>query len=438
MLISQAQVIPQLRDIIWHLIWRKGDLIDSICDIKIGEITGSGAQGTIFNIIESGPVGSGTTEVLKVYADSQTFDDFRSFYVECDITSRLLHPNLMSNNGFLTPIGSVGFGDSTRGKIPDCKTYGLKMPLAVSTFKYRAELPFIEYSLTDRIRDAYSLFSALEFLHRNSVVHYDLKDSNIVVTGSPDYAMKIIDFGSAQYISEKDAFEPGYSNYYYTTLEFDGKLHGRASDVLVMGINCLGLIAGDPGIMNKPKEFSSKYLNEPARLALIHSKLEKLRIDTTLYKSIADFFNSILVPHNVRATASKLLKQPLFKDFKSIEGKVNTVRLGRLLNVDYDTKIAIKEPSRSDERYKTFSLLTQQLYSQLSEIDAKTMGFDVSDPQKFAASLRLTGLLLDVEVEITSSSQEIIKNYNKPLSLLQIFNRLLIINRGTIIGDIFN
>lgn len=89
--------------------------------------------------------------------------------------------------------------------------------------------------------------AAIEFAHRNLVVHADIKPSNVVV--EEGFGVKLLDFGVARLLDELvEAGDGGYTRGYASPARVAGSPATPADDVYSAGALLGELIAGQPGV----------------------------------------------------------------------------------------------------------------------------------------------------------------------------------------------
>ncbi|AYV86201.1 MAG: putative meiosis specific serine/threonine protein kinase MEK1 [Solumvirus sp.] len=138
--------------------------------------------------------------------------------LEVDISARIKHPNIMSAT-----------------KIFGCDAYyGLLFDEGIPLLKY---ITTHKLSIDQKKLIMYNLLQGILFLHQNCIAHLDLKCENIVITGISAPTPKIIDFGAASMTESNTTIDfHDYNKYYYTSFEGDGKTHGSASDIQMLGM----------------------------------------------------------------------------------------------------------------------------------------------------------------------------------------------------------
>lgn len=92
---------------------------------------------------------------------------------------------------------------------------------------------------------AYQIFSALNYLHSNNIVHCDLKPENILYERSSGI-VKIADLGSAQFFSENESNNTYIVSRFYRAPELliDAKHYGPAIDIWSTGCIIVEMLTG--------------------------------------------------------------------------------------------------------------------------------------------------------------------------------------------------
>lgn len=149
------------------------------------------------------------------------------------------------------------------GTAPDGRPY--------LVMEYIDGLPLIEYAMSDNlgVRERIELFRpicrAVDFAHRQHVLHRDLKPGNIMVTS--DGVPKLLDFGIAKVLmpeaSPSGAFQTDHgmrllTPEYASPEQLRGQELTPASDVFSLGVTLYHLLSG-----NKPFASARRNVNEP-------------------------------------------------------------------------------------------------------------------------------------------------------------------------------
>src|SRR5262249_11244970 len=137
--------------------------------------------------------------------------------------------------------------------------------------EYVAGTPITEYcnerrlSINDRLKLYRQVCEAVQYAHRNLVVHRDLKPGNIFVTA--DGMVKLLDFGIARLLSPDDQNSASQHTIHFLTLDYAspeqvrGETITTASDVYSLGVALYKLLTG-----RLPYNLKTSSLREMARV----------------------------------------------------------------------------------------------------------------------------------------------------------------------------
>lgn len=195
---------------------------------------------------------------------------------------------------------------------------------------------------TLKLEDIFKIVQGVDYLHRNGVLHLDIKPGNIILTefNKP----KIIDFGSSKVVrSVKEG--------YYTTLpigtgsyrppeHFEGYstnqkmrcVYKDSSDVWSLGMTILSLITGSHLLPNKIREFGvstdlifyflkTNISSPSSRDEIIRGKIRKcISIPPEKHEGIIDLLSKMLEWNPAkRVGMCQIITHSIFKDFKEDE-----------------------------------------------------------------------------------------------------------------------
>ena len=149
--------------------------IDRIADngYQIIELYKTGSYGEIYKVRDK----TGSIIACKVCKSDAEDMDIDVLY-ELDILNRLNHPNIIHGLNFMT-----------FENISDTVIF---MPLGIPLHHYHHKIFRIEHKLTYISKIA----NGLKFMHKNGILHLDIKPSNFIVINDQPY---FIDFGTCMY-----------------------------------------------------------------------------------------------------------------------------------------------------------------------------------------------------------------------------------------------
>jgi len=204
---------------------------------------GQGGMGSVYLAERADDAFERRVAVKVVRPEALTAESEERFLKERQILARLDHPGIARLlDGGTIPHSSKQGGSSDQGGG------------AYFVLEYVEGLPIDVYcrrenlSLRDRLALLRKVCSAVQFAHRNLIVHQDLKPSNILVTaeGEP----KLLDFGIARILKQEgvridptsslSALTPGYAS----PEQVRGEAVTTASDVYSLGVLFYEVLAG--------------------------------------------------------------------------------------------------------------------------------------------------------------------------------------------------
>lgn len=150
------------------------------------------------------------------------------------------------------------------------------------------------------------VFSALSYLHNLKLAHRDLKPENMLFDSKSEAAcLKIIDFGSASYFSDKP-MKDSVGTLAYASPELLEGAYNEKCDIWAAGVLLYQLVTG---IM----PFSGDNVKETS------TAIKKLKFDMEIFNrkglsaEIKDLINNLLVLEKFRFSASQALQHPWIK-----------------------------------------------------------------------------------------------------------------------------
>ncbi len=191
-----------------------------------------GGMGTVFLAARADDQYQKRVAIKVVKAGMDSEDDVRHFRRERQILASLDHPNI--------------------ARLLDGGVTDQRLPYFVMEFVQGQTIE--EYcdhrglSVADRLRLFRDVCSAVQYAHRNLIVHRDIKPGNIMVTA--DGVPKLLDFGIAKLLNPELAGEAATATGLVMTPEFAspeqarGELITTATDVYSLGVVLYRLLTG--------------------------------------------------------------------------------------------------------------------------------------------------------------------------------------------------
>ena len=94
------------------------------------------------------------------------------------------------------------------------------------------------------------MLSAVNYLHRNGIVHRDIKLENFLFTDSShDARLILIDFGLSKIIDDGEQLTQVVGSCYYTAPEVLNRCYDTKCDIWSIGIICYMLLSGKTKIL---------------------------------------------------------------------------------------------------------------------------------------------------------------------------------------------
>ena len=220
---------------------------------RVLSTVGEGGVGTVYRAVRDGEEDGQIFALKLVKRGLDSAAVVRRFDDERRILSRLNHPNIgRIFEAGIAPDGRPWFAmEFLEGVALDqyCRTHDL--------------------SVAERVRLFVSICDAVEYSHRNLVIHRDLKAANILVTS--DGRPRLLDFGIAKILDPQCASEnitiaherlltPDYAS----PEQLAGEAITTASDIYSLGVLLYEVLAG-----HKPWKFST--LPPAEMLRLLHT-----------------------------------------------------------------------------------------------------------------------------------------------------------------------
>jgi serine/threonine protein kinase len=278
------------------------------CGYEAIEKKGGGSYGVVWGVIDDG-IG----RVAYKYIAPYNYEDygFESLN-EVDISTRIDHPYLAHAYKIVTA--------------RDCKIEGLALLLpegdrGTLTPIAGNKIPGVTFE--HKLLILYQLATALEFLHRNNILHLDIKLDNVVLKGDTLHPY-LIDFGLSMIV---DDINIGFFNSSkFVTISYrapeilrGGRQYNGAVDVWSFGIMMLYMFTGeeyhnireihrdDPTVSIQLSDFVTKFSNPDSYTDILR------KVPPQYFEAARDFFLSVLnMDPAKRLTASQIVNHPIF------------------------------------------------------------------------------------------------------------------------------
>lgn len=196
---------------------------------RLVDFLGAGGMGEVYRAVHLPDGQIVAVKVLAAAASSASFAE--RFRNEARIQAQLHHPHIARLHDFL----------EMNGRLCIVMEY-VEGPTLDERLRRRGPLP---------ISDAVPLFRdvvhAVDYIHRQGIVHRDLKASNIKAT--PAGAVKLLDFGIAKIPREPGLTRTGVivgTPEYLSPEQMRGQPPSTASDLWALGVLLYEMVAGHP------------------------------------------------------------------------------------------------------------------------------------------------------------------------------------------------
>lgn len=246
-----------------------------------------------------------------------------SHLIEVDIHSRLIHPHIMSNIKFV--------------EIDNC-TMGMVFPLADRCL---CDIMHINMTTRDKLPILYKVARALEFLHRNRILHLNINLNNVVLEGIHENYPYLIDYHQSMIVDNihhgrHDSSVRGTLDYLAPEI-FNDHMYTSAVDIWAFGIMTAYLLSEStiyPIIdINLPTLIINTFTDPHPILSRLLTGI------SSEYSSLCyDFLSKVLViDPKQRLNAQELCIHPLFDKCRSSisEDSLSGSTISPLMSNDY-------------------------------------------------------------------------------------------------------
>lgn len=266
------------------------DIFDIFTERRIGK----GSYGSVYYCKHKKTGEEFACKVINVNRINSHY--LRKLHLEINIMKEVDHPNIIKLRG-------VFFGQRTVCLVMElCKGGELFDQLTGSTSNKKG---FAEPRAAKMLQD---MFSAINYLHNQGIVHRDLKLENFLFEDkSPNSPLKLIDFGLSKHFTPHEVMRQVVGSAYYTAPEVLQGNYDQRCDVWSLGVVAYMILSGCPPfygsnsdaihdmILTEEPDFSSKRFSHVSALGL-------------------DFLQKVLIKDvNLRYTPQQALMHPFIK-----------------------------------------------------------------------------------------------------------------------------
>lgn len=211
---------------------------------RIEKQIGSGGMGNVYLALRTLGGFEQTVALKLIKYGMGTEPAISRFLAERSILARLQHPNIARLiDGGITDEDRPWFAmEYVEGE-------------SILSYSRRLNLP-----VKKRLKLFLDITEAVQYAHKNLVVHRDLKPGNIMVTGDDEKPqIKLLDFGISQILEDSDTEQSGIkamTRAYASPEQLKGESTSTATDIYSLGVVLFELITGcHPNEEFRPKEF---------------------------------------------------------------------------------------------------------------------------------------------------------------------------------------
>lgn len=256
-------------------------------EYELRETLGSGAFAKVVKIYHKK---TGQFRALKVIKKQKDQDPAR-MYLEVEILKKLVHPNIMQIYEFYE----------------DKKNFQIITELCEGGELFDMIVQKGSFNEDEAAWVMKQLFSAVNYIHTNSICHRDIKPENILLDTKKDNIIKIIDWGTARFFDKSKKMNKISGTPYYIAPEVLLEKYDEKCDIWSCGIIMYILLCGYP-----------PFNGEDDSEILAKIKVGKFSFPEEEWEGVSsaakDLISKILTNAKDRLNAGEALDHPWIKD----------------------------------------------------------------------------------------------------------------------------
>lgn len=281
---------------------------------KKGALIGKGAFGNVYKgLLSTGQFVAVKHLELPPDINPEKNSHFQSFIKEIELLKGLDHPNIVRYMGSMVENNNVYvFLEFVSGG---------SIASIISSYGFLEEEVIKTY--------ARQILHALDYLHKNKIVHRDIKGANILI--DPQGSVKLADFGCSKMMELKSCTGDNFNTLLGTPFWMAPEVmtqqgHGRKADIWSFGCTLIEMASGQA-------PWSSQYTQIAAFLFDIASSQKIPEIPSHLSNEMADLLKKCFNRDpSKRPSADELLEHPWFKSSSSQPPRRKSKRISKKTN----------------------------------------------------------------------------------------------------------
>lgn len=208
--------------------------VTDVYELPSDRVLGRGSYGTVSLAIHRSTREEYACKVLDVNRVGPQYVD--KLHAEISSMRQLDHPNILR-------LREVFFGRRKIYLIMDLCNGGELFELVNTSIEHRTEACATRFMA--------EMFSAVQYLHNNGVVHRDLKLENWLFENEPGSHLKLIDFGLARHFRGHERIHGAVGSMYYVAPEVLRGSYDARCDLWSLGVIAYMLVSGAPPFWGK-------------------------------------------------------------------------------------------------------------------------------------------------------------------------------------------